>query len=117
MISRPPGHFDALELRLLPITYAERELGGNEAPRLQFVRVTLDGQLVADLPLSGDGWHTYRLALLPDDAGTAAFLKLDASHTARPVDFAPGQTRDDRELGVAVDYVRFTTLASSPAAR
>jgi hypothetical protein len=114
MISRPPGYFDALELRLLPITYAQRRLGDNPHPEVQFLRVTLNGRLLGDLPLTADDWHTYRLSLPPSRAGTAAFLKIEASHVARPVDFSGGKNRDDRRLGVAVDYVRFVSLSGKP---
>jgi len=117
MISRPPGRFDALDLRLLPISYTQRELGGNSAPEVQFVRVTLNGRLLGDLPLTGNGWHTYRLALPADHQGSAAFLKLEASYTARPVDFSQGLNLDERELGVAVDYVRFVSFRTEMAGR
>jgi hypothetical protein len=119
MISRPSGHSDALELRLFPISYPQRELGGDPAPEVQFVRVTLDGRLLGDLPLTGDGWHTYRLALprSRDSVHSAAFLKLEASHTARPVDFSQGLSIDDRNLGVAVDYVRFVSTETDTTDR
>ena len=112
LVSRPPGVADAIEIRLLPISYATRILGGVPVPEIQFLRVSLNGQLLGDLALSDHGWGTYRLALPEGCEGDPGLLKLESSYLASPAEFANGLSTDSRELGVAVDYLRFVPSES-----
>lgn len=112
LVSRPPGVTNAIEIRLLPISYAIRILGGVPVPEIQFLRVSLNGQLIGDLALSDRDWGTYRLALPEGCEEDFCLLKLESSYLASPAEFANGLSTDSRELGVAVDYLRFVSSES-----
>ena len=113
VVPPPAGEAEALELRLMSIRHAMRVLGEAPPPAAQSLRVTLNGQFLGELRLEGRGWHTYRLEL-PDGCHEGpGFLELEASYLASPAEFTNGLSRDSRNLGVAVDYVRFAPSGSA----
>ena len=109
LIWGPPVGTDAIELRLLSISHTIRVLGRVPAPELQFLRVSLNGELLGELALENGGWRTYQLALPGECRAGPALLQLETSYVARPTEFTNGLSQDSRELGVAVDYVRFVS--------
>jgi hypothetical protein len=90
-------------------------LGKMTSPEPQTLHVSLDGQSLGEISLRDRGWSTYSLPLpngCRDASGPdrVSLLKLEASHLARPAEFTNGRSPDRRDLGVALDYVRFTTV-------
>ena len=116
-VSVPSGRFDGIELRVLPMSYPLRVLGAVPVPEIQFLRVSLEGELLGDLMLSDQGWTTYRLALPSACDECRGLLRLEASYLARPADFSRGLNSDTRELGIAVDYIHFISLEAGEAGR
>lgn len=116
-VAAPSGRFDGIELRVLPMSYALRVLGEVPVPEIQFLRVSLEGELLGDLMLSDQGWTTYRLALPSACEECRGLLRLEASYLARPADFSRGLNSDTRELGIAVDYIHFVSLGADEAGR
>lgn len=107
LLPGPREGSDQIEIRLLSISYALRSIGGVQDPEPQIVDVTLNGESLGSLPLSSDGWETYRLPLPPDLSGGSAVLRLTTAYRARPADFAEDVSDDPRSLGVALDSVRY----------
>lgn len=107
LIPAPPEAATEVELRLLPISYAIRVLGGIGEPETQTVAVALDGHPLGTIRLSHDGWKTYRLPLPPGPSRDTAVLSLQTGYRARPHAFTEGTSSDRRILGVALDYVRY----------
>jgi len=107
LVPPPARESNAIELRVLPISYALRVLGEVTVPDIQSLRVSLDGRLVGDLMLIDQGWQVYRLPLSSPRSEGPGLLRLEVSYQARPADFSHGRSADPRMLGVALDYVHF----------
>jgi hypothetical protein len=109
VVSEPPAGAAAVEMRIMSIRHPIQVAGKVADPGPQRIKVSLNGQALGERELAGRGWHTYRFPLPAGCRSGLAHLELEVSYLARPEEFTGGRSRDRRELGVAVNYVRFVT--------
>jgi hypothetical protein len=124
LVPAPPANATELELRLLSISYAIRDLGEVSEPPTQAVEVRLGGVHLGTIELRHDGWQRYRLPLTPRSSageegsrgdgvraaqslGGVVTLRLETGYRARPSSFTRDVSADKRTLGVALDHVRY----------
>lgn len=94
---------------------------GDKRPPIRAARVavSLSGQPLGEFPIEA-GWHEYTFQVPKRLPAGPPLLRLDVRDprgrdgTFRPQNVLPGST-DDRDLGVAVDRIRFTEAPGSGA--